>query len=379
MDNKQQQQLPFLQINDQFPSAFIDYQINNHGGEASPSGGQFPPSPVMLVRPQSIISPNTRVQQQNKCLSPHNTLLTEAPLSPGIGLDALQLQDDLLFTTTTASSYQNNMLSYPENSGYSVGGSNSPTFPTSPYQDMMSFSSLENSFTQPAQPVFAPVNNASPGSDTGMDSNFLFVDTFQQSRRRSTSDVTNNNTLSLQLPFLNTAPPLLTRAGSFDGLASAGGLLSPIDGLATKMLSPGLGVGSYESLFYSATPTSPLPTSNYGMNMNFQYDFSGTETDRRLSDYQSGGMAGGLSVPEATGPLRRKSSGGRTRSVSPNPESEAQHVCPVPECGKTFNRRGNMMAHFKTHDPNRERNFECDVCLKSFCRPHGTHTVSLIL
>ncbi|KAJ1564820.1 hypothetical protein HK096_006093, partial [Nowakowskiella sp. JEL0078] len=46
------------------------------------------------------------------------------------------------------------------------------------------------------------------------------------------------------------------------------------------------------------------------------------------------------------------------------------YTCDHPECGRAFTRRSNLKAHKTIHDPNRERPFTCEICLKAFIRPH---------
>lgn len=333
-------QIPFLQINS-VASTFSDYRAPQEvdGAPVSPIDGGYPTSPVGY--------PNSPAIQV--CTSIPSDFKTH-PLSAGVAFDALQLNsihDDLFMA------YQNNsMLGFPPNPNgasdtYSIDGASGPS---SPYQTTsFSTSDIDNQqfFTPPVNPLLR-----SPGSDIGQNNNFLFVDTFQL-RRRSTSDLTNICTTlpGLQLPFINTAP--ISRSGSFDGgrpfdgMASAGGLLSP----ATN----------YDPLFFTAnTPTSPLPTSGHPLNLmgqtaleninfNFNLDFQNNESNltRGLAEY--GGMVGGLTIPGDKlgvpgGAVRRKSNA-RSRSVSPNTQAnETQHPCPVPGCGKSFNRRGNMVC-----------------------------------
>ncbi|KAJ3396599.1 hypothetical protein HDU92_002547 [Lobulomyces angularis] len=94
--------------------------------------------------------------------------------------------------------------------------------------------------------------------------------------------------------------------------------------------------------------------------------------NNNLSINSNAGSKDLLSPQSTSGPLRRRKS--RSGTTSPTGEKteklEATHQCPVPDCNKLFTRRGNMMAHLRTHDPNRERNFICQICQKSFCRPH---------
>jgi len=44
------------------------------------------------------------------------------------------------------------------------------------------------------------------------------------------------------------------------------------------------------------------------------------------------------------------------------------YVCSV--CGHKSKRHYNVEVHLKTHEENRERPFECEICKKSFCRSH---------
>lgn len=67
----------------------------------------------------------------------------------------------------------------------------------------------------------------------------------------------------------------------------------------------------------------------------------------------------------SSGPKRTNSMSRKSISGSSN---EKEFPCPI--CNKVFNRKGNMQAHVRTHDPNRERNFVCTVCDKAFVRPH---------
>ncbi|KAI8801882.1 hypothetical protein BJ742DRAFT_835286 [Cladochytrium replicatum] len=46
------------------------------------------------------------------------------------------------------------------------------------------------------------------------------------------------------------------------------------------------------------------------------------------------------------------------------------YSCPVEGCNHTFTRLFNLRAHAKTHDPSRNRPFQCTECDKSFCRQH---------
>ncbi|KAJ1537097.1 hypothetical protein HK096_004262 [Nowakowskiella sp. JEL0078] len=46
------------------------------------------------------------------------------------------------------------------------------------------------------------------------------------------------------------------------------------------------------------------------------------------------------------------------------------HACDHLGCDKAFTRRSNLTAHKKTHDPNRDRPFTCEICLKAFIRAH---------
>ncbi|OUM62956.1 hypothetical protein PIROE2DRAFT_29713, partial [Piromyces sp. E2] len=47
-------------------------------------------------------------------------------------------------------------------------------------------------------------------------------------------------------------------------------------------------------------------------------------------------------------------------------------------CGHKSKRHYNVEVHLKTHEKNRPRPFECEVCKKCFCRSHDLerHKVS---
>lgn len=44
--------------------------------------------------------------------------------------------------------------------------------------------------------------------------------------------------------------------------------------------------------------------------------------------------------------------------------------CLFPNCGKEFSRKGNLTAHLKLHNPNRERSWVCSLCPRRFFRIH---------
>lgn len=46
---------------------------------------------------------------------------------------------------------------------------------------------------------------------------------------------------------------------------------------------------------------------------------------------------------------------------------EARYICPI--CSKPFSRTFNYNTHLETHDPYRERPYQCTLCYKSFFRP----------
>ncbi|KAI8140352.1 hypothetical protein BJV82DRAFT_623601 [Fennellomyces sp. T-0311] len=52
----------------------------------------------------------------------------------------------------------------------------------------------------------------------------------------------------------------------------------------------------------------------------------------------------------------------------PQPIRRTRHNCP--HCSHTSNRANNMREHILTHDPNRPKNFLCDLCPKRFARKH---------
>ncbi len=98
-----------------------------------------------------------------------------------------------------------------------------------------------------------------------------------------------------------------------------------------------------------------------------------------------------LSTQQSSSPIRRRVSktklnsnlpeqndGKQENTTKENTFKKKEFLCSFPGCDKIFNRRGNMTAHLKTHDPNRERNFVCDVCFKGFSRPHDLQRHSTV-
>ncbi|KAJ3278088.1 hypothetical protein HK104_002666 [Borealophlyctis nickersoniae] len=71
------------------------------------------------------------------------------------------------------------------------------------------------------------------------------------------------------------------------------------------------------------------------------------------------------------------SSSGRETSPAPSapihPRKKrrvAGYQCEVEGCGRTFSRQYNLKVHMETHDPNRTKEFQCQICPKSFTRAH---------
>ncbi|KAI9278666.1 hypothetical protein BDA99DRAFT_492828 [Phascolomyces articulosus] len=63
-------------------------------------------------------------------------------------------------------------------------------------------------------------------------------------------------------------------------------------------------------------------------------------------------------------PQRRPSQ----RARRPAPVRRTIHYCP--ECNHTSDRANNMKEHVLTHDPDRPKNFGCDICKKRFARKY---------
>lgn len=151
----------------------------------------------------------------------------------------------------------------------------------------------------------------------------LFVDQNLTTRRRSTSDITNS--------FLLPPNTGLSRSNSmgnrFPSLQNSG---------STSPVSP----TTDDLLFGSETGVSTNVDFDLELLLASYPEFNiAQDADQRQSHFIPSSPGSELAPPG--GPVRRA----RSRSASPNPETkgEAIHRCPVPECQKSFSRRGNMV------------------------------------
>ncbi|KAJ3128366.1 hypothetical protein HK098_004613 [Nowakowskiella sp. JEL0407] len=75
-------------------------------------------------------------------------------------------------------------------------------------------------------------------------------------------------------------------------------------------------------------------------------------------------------IPQAE-PVVPATAGGPIRVDTRKPRRKTKmYGCDHPGCDKEFSRQFNLKAHKKTHDPDRDRPFACEVCDKRFLRNH---------
>lgn len=274
-----------------------------------------------------------------------------------ISFDSLKLQEDMFSIENLESPKGNSSIPTANTSiptPYPSTPAASAPFASNPATATISYDHTVNSFSS-INIARNPIANFSQHGLVGnsqINQSNLFVNTdFGQSRRRSTSDVTNNASIYIP-PVVTGNVAELARGHSFD--ATYPNLLPGQQMLHAQV--------AYDNLFGVTSPTAspvqelPSPTSVSGgligspVNLELMFPtfpHEATGPVRRLSANTSLSVPayGGNDGMNVKGTGRRKSNN-RSRSVSPNPESrenEIQHPCPVPGCGKTFNRRGNMV------------------------------------
>lgn len=72
-------------------------------------------------------------------------------------------------------------------------------------------------------------------------------------------------------------------------------------------------------------------------------------------------------APIQPGPAPDQETGG-SGSVKRKRRPTKVYACTFPGCSRVFTRHFNLQTHMKTHDPNREKPFTCDICDKAFGR-----------
>ncbi|ORZ06076.1 hypothetical protein BCR42DRAFT_427659 [Absidia repens] len=137
-----------------------------------------------------------------------------------------------------------------------------------------------------------------------------------------------------------------TRTNNDNGLSSSSLLIPTADEFKTR---------KKRSISSSSSSLSSTSSSS-----------SNADTDKEDDDHSQTTATATTKISNSSG-SDGGSSGGNNKRKSQNMD-DRPFACPL--CERRFNRRYNLNAHIRIHDPHRKKLFDCPVCTQSFDRKH---------